>query len=146
MGVFFLLVWGKPFISKENSLPVLALSNDRGNTAQLPVNTSNSSVSESLNLNSSKYTDGTYTGDTTDAFYGLLQVQVTINDGKIDNIIFLKYPDDNSTSLFVNEQAIPLLKSEAIAAQSADIDIVSGASESSTAFRQSLASALEQAK
>lgn len=91
------------------------------------------------------YKDGTYTGSVTDAYYGNVQVQVTISNGKITDVQFLQYPNDNRTSQFVNSQAMPLLRSEALQAQSANVDIVSGASQTSQAFQQSLSSALQQA-
>ena len=93
-----------------------------------------------------QYKDGQYTGSVADAYYGNIQVRATISGGKLTNVIFLQYPSDRSTSIAINSQAMPYLKQEAIAAQSANVDIVSGATDSSTAFQQSLGSALAQAK
>lgn len=93
-----------------------------------------------------RYKNGTYTGSVQDAFYGNIQVQAVITNGKISDVIFLQYPNDNQNSQFINGQAMPLLKQEAIQAQSAQVDIVSGASASSQAFQISLADALNQAK
>jgi uncharacterized protein with FMN-binding domain len=93
-----------------------------------------------------QYKDGSYTGSVQDAFYGNLQVQAVISKGKITDVIFLQYPNDNRTSQYVNSQADPILKQEAILVQSANVDIVSGASASSQAFQASLADALSQAK
>ena len=93
-----------------------------------------------------QYTDGQYTGSVGDAYYGNIQVQVTISGGKITDVTFLQYPSDRSTSRYINSQAMPYLKQEAILAQSASVNIVSGATDSSQAFQQSLASALVQAK
>jgi uncharacterized protein with FMN-binding domain len=93
-----------------------------------------------------QYTDGQYTGSVADAYYGNIQVEVTISGGKLTDVSFLQYPSDRSYSRYVNGQAMPYLKAEAIAAQSANVDIVSGATDSSQAFQQSLASALAQAK
>ncbi len=59
---------------------------------------------------------------------------------------FLQYPDTHSTSVYINQQAMPYLQQEAIQAQSANVNIVSGATDTSIAFQQSLASALAQAK
>ncbi|HVZ58789.1 MAG TPA: FMN-binding protein [Patescibacteria group bacterium] len=92
------------------------------------------------------YKDGTYTGSTQDVFYGNIQVQVTISGGQISDVQFLQYPNDRGTSVMINSQAMPVLKQEAITAQSADVNIVSGATDSSQGFRQSLADALAQAK
>src|SRR5581483_632873 len=94
----------------------------------------------------STYKDGTYTGIVTDAFYGPYQVQAVISGGKISDIVFLQYPNDRGTSREINSQAMPLLKQEAITAKSARVDIVSGATQSSGAFQQSLQSALDKAR
>ncbi len=93
-----------------------------------------------------QYKDGVYTGSVQDAYYGNVQVQATVSGGKITGVQFLQYPNDRSTSIYINSQAMPYLQQEAIAAQSANIDIVSGATDTSQAFVQSLASALAQAK
>ncbi len=93
-----------------------------------------------------QYADGTYTGSAADAYYGLVQIQVVIQNGRLVTVTFLQYPSDRSTSRYINSQAMPLLKSEAIQAQSADVSGVSGASDTSQAFVQSLGSALAQAK
>lgn len=93
-----------------------------------------------------KYKNGTFTGSVEDAYYGNIQVQAVISGGKIADVIFLQYPNDNQTSIYVNSQAMPLLKQEAITAQSAQVDGVSGASSTSPAFIASLTNALNQAK
>ncbi len=93
-----------------------------------------------------QYADGTYTGSAADAYYGYVQVQVTVAGGKITNVAFLQYPSDRSTSRYINSQATPMLASEAISAQNANVNIISGATDTSMAFQQSLASALVQAK
>lgn len=93
-----------------------------------------------------QYKDGNYTGSVEDAFYGNIQVQAKISNGKIIDVVFLQFPNDNRTSQFINSQADPMLTQEAIQAQSASVDIISGASASSQAFQISLANALSQAK
>lgn len=95
---------------------------------------------------SSGFKDGTFTGDAADAFYGNIQVQISMQNGKIADVLFLQYPNDRGTSIEINQAAMPILKSEAIQAQSANVDIVSGATDSSQAFIQSLQSALDKAK
>lgn len=93
-----------------------------------------------------RYKDGTYTGSVADAFYGNIQVKAVISGGRIADVIFLQYPNDRSTSIEINSQAMPILRQEAIQAQSAKVDGVSGATDSSMAFIQSLGSALQQAQ
>jgi uncharacterized protein with FMN-binding domain len=92
-----------------------------------------------------QYKDGTYTGSVADAYYGYVQVQATISGGRIANVTFLQYPNTHSTSIMINQQAMPYLQQEAIQAQSASVNIVSGATDTSMAFQQSLQSALAQA-
>ena len=92
-----------------------------------------------------QYKDGTYTGSTADAFYGYVQVKATVSGGKLTDVTFLQYPDTHSTSVYINSQAMPYLTQEALAVQSANVNIISGATDTSLAFRQSLSSALAQA-
>ncbi|HTR18501.1 MAG TPA: FMN-binding protein [Candidatus Paceibacterota bacterium] len=93
-----------------------------------------------------QYIDGSYTGSVADAYYGNVQVQATVSGGKLIDVTFLQYPNDRGTSRYINGQAMPLLVQEAIQAQSANVSGVSGASDTSAAFRQSLGAALAQAK
>jgi uncharacterized protein with FMN-binding domain len=117
-------------------------------------NNSNSSITSSPNNNQNNgstttagsYKDGEYTGSTADAFYGNIQVKAIIQNGQISDVQFLQYPNDRRNSIEINTQAMPILTQEAIQAQNANVDIVSGATDSSQAFIQSLASALTQAK
>ena len=90
--------------------------------------------------------DGTYTGDPADAYYGIVQVSAVIQGGNISDVRFLQHPSDRRTSQNINSYAMPILTQETVQAQSANVDTVSGASATSEAFRQSLASALAQAK
>jgi uncharacterized protein with FMN-binding domain len=91
------------------------------------------------------YRDGSFTGGVADAQWGYVQVQAVIQAGKITQVKFLQYPSDRYRSVLINQYADPQLSSEAIQAQSAQVDIVSGATDSSYAFMQSLADALSQA-
>ncbi|TPI13111.1 FMN-binding protein [Mesorhizobium sp. B4-1-3] len=92
-----------------------------------------------------RFTDGTYAGPVTDAYYGHIQIQASIQSGRLTSLKVLKYPNDRRTSININRQALPMLRDEAISAQSANVDIISGATLTSKAFRQSLAGALKQA-
>lgn len=93
----------------------------------------------------SAYKDGVYTGDVADAYYGNIQVKAIISGGKITDVQFLQHPQDNPNSISINEQAMPYLKQEALRAQKGHVNIVSGATDTSAAFVQSLSSALNQA-
>lgn len=92
------------------------------------------------------YKDGSYTGSVSDAQWGNIQVKAIIKDGKITDVQFLQYPNERERSVLINQYADPQLTSEAIQAQSANVDIVSGATDTSEAFMQSLSDALTQAK
>lgn len=92
------------------------------------------------------YNDGEYTGSVADAYYGNVQVKAIILGGRLVDIQFLDYPQDRNTSIRINSYALPILKQEAISAQSANVNAVSGASETSPAFTESLTSALNQAR
>lgn len=92
------------------------------------------------------YKDGSYTGKSSDAFYGYVQVRATVTGGKLADITILDYPQDRDNSIEINNSALPQLKQQAIQAQSAQVDGVSGATDTSQAFEASLADALTQAK
>ncbi len=92
------------------------------------------------------YKNGSYVGSAADAYYGNVQVKAIVQNGALSNIQILQYPSDRGTSVRINSNALPQLVQEAIQAQSANVNMVSGATESSGAFQQSLASALAQAK
>jgi uncharacterized protein with FMN-binding domain len=92
-----------------------------------------------------KYKDGMYTGASEDEIYGILQVQAVINKGKINNVLFLHYPNEGGETIAVNTYAMPLLKQEAIRSQSAQVNIITGATQTSQAFTQSLEAALLKA-
>ncbi len=92
------------------------------------------------------YKDGTFTGPAVDAYYGTMQVQVVVSGGKITDVNFLQYPNDQRNSIRINSYAMPIFKQEIIAAQSANVNAVSGASASSPATIESLKGALALAR
>jgi uncharacterized protein with FMN-binding domain len=94
----------------------------------------------------SGYKDGSYTGSVADAFYGKVQVKVTIKNGIMTDVAFLQYPDSAGHSIQVSQQVMPILSGEAIKVQSANVDAISGATQTVEAFQQSLGNALVQAK
>ncbi len=89
--------------------------------------------------------NGTVTGQVVQTPFGTVQVQVTISAGKITDITALQLPNDRQRSAEISSIVEPMLKSEALAAQSAQIDLVSGATYTSNGYAQSLQSALDQA-
>ena len=93
----------------------------------------------------SGYVDGTYNGPTVDAYYGLIQIQAIVQGGRLVGIKVLQYPSDRRTSVAINRQALPMLRDEVVSAQSADVDIISGATLTSKAFIRSIRGALKKA-
>jgi uncharacterized protein with FMN-binding domain len=91
------------------------------------------------------FKDGSYTGAAADAQWGYIQVKITVQSGKLTNVQFLQYPNHRDRSVEINNYAMPQLTSEAIQAQSARVDVISGATDTSEAFIQSLGDALLQA-
>ena len=87
----------------------------------------------------------TVTGETAQTRWGPVQVKITVKSGKITDVTAVQYPSDNPRDQEINSYALPELKSEALAAQSASIDTVSGATYTSDGYRQSLQSALDSA-
>lgn len=87
----------------------------------------------------------TVTGDAVSTRWGPVQVQVTVASGKVTDVQAVVYPSDNPRDQEINAYALPVLRSEALAAQSAQIDTVSGATVTSVGYLQSLQSALDKA-
>ncbi|MFK3669492.1 FMN-binding protein [Leifsonia aquatica] len=85
----------------------------------------------------------TITGAVEQNRYGSFQVQVTFSGSTITAVQVLQSPGDRR-SQEINQQATPILEQEAIAAQSASIDTVSGATYTSESYMQSLQSAIDQ--
>jgi uncharacterized protein with FMN-binding domain len=94
---------------------------------------------------SSQASTRTVTGAVANTQYGPMQVQVTLAGTKITKVTVLQRTNDGAESDEIDDNAIPKLSSETLAAQSARIDAVSGASYTSSGYVQSLQSALDQA-
>jgi uncharacterized protein with FMN-binding domain len=90
-------------------------------------------------------TTATVTGDSTDTRWGPVQVQITVASGKITDVKVVDYPNGNGRDEQINARALPILVRETIDAQSANIDMVSGATVTSEGYLGSLQSALDQA-
>lgn len=88
----------------------------------------------------------TVTGTVANTQYGPMQVQLTLAGQQITKVTVLQRTDTGAQSDEIDSFAIPKLTSETLAAQSARIDAVSGASYTSSGYIQSLQSALDQAR
>jgi uncharacterized protein with FMN-binding domain len=93
----------------------------------------------------SSSTGKTVTGSVAQTQWGPVQVQLKVRNGKIANVSVIQYPNGNGRDQEINSQALPILTRETITAQSAQIDMVSGATVTSDGYLESLQSALDQA-
>ena len=85
------------------------------------------------------------TGSVVNTRWGPVQVQLTVSGGRITDVAMLQYPNGNGTDQQISSYALPILMQDTINAQSANIDMVSGATYTSTGYLQSLQSAIDQA-
>jgi uncharacterized protein with FMN-binding domain len=90
-------------------------------------------------------TTSTVTGTVAQTMWGPVQVQLTVAGQKVTKVSILQYPNGNGRDIEIANYAFPILIDETIKSQSAHIDMVSGATYTSTGYVQSLQSALDQA-
>ncbi len=95
---------------------------------------------------SEKLVDGSYTGKSVVTQFGDVQVEITVSGGRISEATTPVLTGNEGRSEQINNQAAPILRSELLASQSADIASVSGATYTSDAYISSLQSAIDQAK
>ena len=90
-------------------------------------------------------TTSTVTGPAVGTRWGPVQVQITVAGGTVTDVQVVRYPNGNGRDQQINARALPILVSEALEAQSASIDMVSGATVTSEGYVQSLQAALDAA-
>jgi uncharacterized protein with FMN-binding domain len=118
--------------------PVTQLPASPGATSRSPSPTKSGS-------STSKSGPATYTGGSADTRWGPVQVQITVQGGKITASQAVQYPQNNGRDAEINGFALPILNQEVVQQQSASIDTVSGATVTSDGYLQSLQSAIDQA-
>ncbi|MFI9785831.1 FMN-binding protein [Kitasatospora sp. NPDC051984] len=129
-----------------SSSPVAGGTGSTSSQASSPK--SPSSPSSPASPSSSPGTGGatrTVTGSAINTRYGPVQVRVTMNGSAIGKIDVIQYPNRDRRDQEINSFAVPQLNQEAMAAQNAHIDVVSGATYTSDGYTRSLQSALDQA-
>lgn len=89
--------------------------------------------------------NGTFAGSAVQTPYGTVQVQAVISGGKITDVLPLSLTDVGSTSTEIDNQAVPILKSEVLASQTAKVNAASGATYTSQGYLTSLQAALDAA-
>jgi uncharacterized protein with FMN-binding domain len=87
----------------------------------------------------------TVTGSSVSTRWGPVQVEITVDNGTITDVTVVDYPTENGKDRQINARAIPMLVQETLDAQSADIDMVSGATVTSDGYVESLQAALDEA-
>lgn len=87
----------------------------------------------------------TYKGALVQTRFGAVQVQITVSAGKVTDVTALQLTDDDRKSVQISNRAAPLLRSEVLEAQSADVQTIGGATVTSDAYLSSLQAALDAA-
>ena len=119
---------------------IIILSARKSNTSNTQnVSTANLSIQVS-------YKDGDYMGDPFVNEYGTEQAEVIVANSKITDVKVIQAPNDMPRSQLINNNASPILSKEVITSQTANVDIISGATQSSRSFIQSVDSALKKAQ
>lgn len=90
--------------------------------------------------------DGTFTGAEIQTRWGPVEVQIVVKGGMVTDVREIEAPDSHERSVEINDQAAPILRDEALKAQSASLDLVSGATITWDGYRQSLQAALDLAR
>jgi uncharacterized protein with FMN-binding domain len=132
---------GTPSASAGTSQP---MASGAGSSSASPAASKKASAASKAGT-SSPASARTVTGTVANTQYGPMQVQLALNGTKITKVTVLQRTNDGAESDEIDGNAIPKLSSETLAAQSAHIDAVSGATYTSSGYIQSLQSALDQA-
>ncbi len=88
---------------------------------------------------------GTFSGDTVQTPFGNMQVALVVSSGKITDVKVLQRTDQGQRSVQISDYADPMLRTEVLQAQSANVQMVSGATYTSDGYLQSVQSALDKA-
>ncbi len=120
-----------------------------GSTSSTPSQSSDGSSdtgsSGSSDSSGSTASDGTYTGEAVMTRFGAVQVEITVQDGRITESAVTQVPWSDRRDQQINSYAVPILNDETVQAQGSDIDMVSGATFTSQGYVTSLQSAIDQA-
>lgn len=118
-------------------------------TASPPTSTSDTSGSGTSGTSGSTASgstaSGTFLGAVAQTRYGPVQVRIVVSDGTITDVTAPQLTDADGRSVAISAQAAPVLRQEALQAQSAQIQAVSGATFTSEGYTTSLQSAIDQA-
>ena len=132
-------------LGASSSSAGLPSTGDSGTGTAASDDSAASSSPDSGSGSSSGSSSKAYTGAAADTRWGVVQVRITVQNGKITKSEAVQYPTENPRDQEINAYAVPQLNSEAVDQQSSAIDAVSGATVTSDGYVQSLQSAIDQA-
>jgi uncharacterized protein with FMN-binding domain len=133
-------------VSAAGSLPLTTPPTGKSSSSSSGSSTSSApNTSSAPSVGGGGGVSGTFTGGAADTQFGPVQVQISVSGGKITSVQVLQVPQESSHDIRINSQAVPILNQEAVQAQSAKIDTVSGATYTSEGYTQSLQSAIDEA-
>ena len=112
-------------------------------TAKATAQATQSAAPAQTQASTSSNISGTFTGNAVDVGYGNVQVKITVLNGKITDAQAVQAPSGRNDRY--TNMSVPVLRQRTLAAQSANINGVSGASYTSYGWYTSLTSALKQA-
>ncbi|WP_419817285.1 FMN-binding protein [Glaciibacter flavus] len=121
-----------------------AASGDSAAASAGPAASATATPSPAVTAPNSSTTSGTYTGSDVQTRFGDVQVQVVVANGSITDVVALALTDDENRSRQISARAAPILRTEVLAAQSSQVQMVSGATYTSEAYLTSLQAALDQ--
>lgn len=114
-------------------------------TAEPTTGSTGSSTSGGSSTGSGSSASTSYTGAVADTRWGPVQVKITVKSAEITAVDVVQYPSGNHKDAEINDYALPILVQDTLSAQSAKIDMVSGATVTSDGYVESLQSALDKA-
>ena len=138
---------GKPLATPAGGLPSAVAPDSSPTASPAAGSTTSTSAPPKPGATSSApaTTKKRYVGSAVETPYGVVQVAVTVTGHHLDSVNFVQLTAFDGRSQEINSQAAPILLQETVAAQSSQIDTVSGATYTSEGYLQSLQSALDQA-
>jgi len=127
----------------STATPSAASGGTTGSTAA-PAAGATPAPTTSTGSGTSSAASATVDGPVVDTRYGAIQVEIVVANGQVQDVVAIQLPTGRRSGQ-ISSAAAPILREEALQAQSASIDTVSGATYTSDAYAQSLQAALDQA-
>jgi uncharacterized protein with FMN-binding domain len=139
-----LLLGFKTHATSTPGTPAAAVSTPTGSSGTGNASTGNGNSTKKKSATTSTTRSATATGSSVATRFGPVQVKVTVTGSKVTGVTAVDYPTGNPRDAQINAYAIPALNQEAVAAGSANISMISGATYTSQGYIASLQSALNQ--